>query len=320
VESAVLARNLPMSGVDPSMPIAIEGTPPPPSQIPIVSRFRAIGPGYFRGLQIPLLSGREFLDADTASAPKIAVVSQSLAKLYWPNQNAIGKCLKPQMPGAEWCTVVGVAADVRHWTADVTDVEPTAYYPYTQVPESFLPLLEGNMTIAVRSRNSSDLLPAMRSAVGDIDKTVPLYGVESMDQMVADAGSLRLFDMWLIGTFAGLALILAAIGIYGVMSYSVSHRTREIGIRMALGAERHTVLRLIMKQGALLAIAGVTLGIIGAFGLTQLMVSLLFGVSVRDWATFSLVPWIVLGMILAGCYVPARRAAKVDPVVALRYE
>jgi len=320
VESAVLARNLPMSGTDPSMPIAIEGTAPPPSQIPIVSRFRAIGPGYFRGLQIPLLSGRDFLDADTAAAPKVAVVSQSLAKLYWPNQNAIGKRLKPQMPGADWCTVVGVAADVRHWTADVTDVEPTAYYPYTQVPESFLPLLEGNMTIAVRSRNSSDLLASMRSAVGDIDKTVPLYDVKSMDEMVADAGSLRRFDMWLIGTFAGLALILAAIGIYGVMAYSVSHRTREIGIRMALGAERHTVLRLIMGQGARLALAGVALGIIGAFGLTQLMASLLFGVSARDWATFSLVPWIVLSMILAGCYVPARRAAKVDPMVALRYE
>lgn len=320
VQSAVLARNLPMSGNDPSMPIAIEGTAPPPSQIPIVTRFRAIGPGYFRGLQIPLLSGRDFLDADTAASPKVAVVSQSLAKLYWPGQNAIGKRLKPQMPGADWCTVVGVASDVRHWTADVTDVEPTAYYPYTQVPESFLSLLEGHMAVAVRSRNGSDLLSAMRSAVGDVDKTVPLYDVKTMDEMVADAGSLRRFDMWLIGTFAGLALILAAIGIYGVMAYSVSHRTREIGIRMALGAERASVLRLVMGQGARLAVAGVALGIIAAFGLTQLMASLLFGVSARDWATFSLVPWIVLSMILAGCYIPARRAAKVDPVVALRYE
>jgi putative ABC transport system permease protein len=188
------------------------------------------------------------------------------------------------------------------------------------VPESFLSLLEGNMAVAVRSSNSSDLLSAMRSAVGDIDKTVPLYDVKTMDEMVADAGSLRRFDMWLIGTFAALALILAAIGIYGVMAYSVSHRTREIGIRMALGAERHSVLRLIMGQGARLAVAGVALGIIAAFGLTQLMASLLFGVSARDWETFSLVPWIVLSMILAGCYIPARRAAKVDPVVALRYE
>jgi putative ABC transport system permease protein len=309
-----------MSGTDPSMPIAIEGTPPPPSQIPIVTRFRAIGPGYFGGMQIPMLSGRDFVDGDTAAAPKVAVVSQSLAKLYWPGQDALGKRLKPQMPGGDWCTVVGIAADVRHWTADVSDVEPTAYYPYMQIPESFLPLLEGNMSIALRSRNSSDLLSSIRAAVGEVDKTVPLYQVESMDQMVGDAGSLRLFDMWLIGAFAALALVLAAVGIYGVMAYSVSHRTREIGIRIALGAQRGSVLHLIMGQGARLALTGVVLGIIGALGLTQLMASLLFGVSARDWATFSVVPWIVLAMIMAGCYIPARRAAKLDPVVALRQE
>jgi putative ABC transport system permease protein len=271
-------------------------------------------------MQIPMLSGRDFSDGDTTAAPKVAVVSQSLAKLYWPGQDAIGKRLKPQMPGGDWCTVVGVAADVRHWTADVTDVEPTAYYPYTQIPESFLPLLEGNMSIAVRSHNSSDILSSIRAAAGEVDKTVPLYQVESMDEMVADAGSLRRFDMWLIGAFAGLALTLAAVGIYGVMAYSVSHRTREIGIRIALGAQRDSVLRLVMGQGARLALAGVALGIVGALVLTQLMASLLFGVSARDWATFSFVPWIVLAMILAGCYIPARRAAKLDPVAALRQE
>jgi len=320
VESAALARNLPMSGSDPSLAISIEGTPPPPSQIPIVTRFRAIGPGYFRALEIPLLSGREFDDHDSSASPKVAVVSQSLAKLYWPGQNAMGKRLKPEMPGGEWSTVVGVAADVRHWAADVTDVEPTAYYPYPQVPESFLPLLEGNMSIAVRCKNSLSLLASIQSAVGEIDKTVPVYQVEGMEQMVEDAGSLRRFDMWLIGSFAGLALVLAAVGIYGVMAYSVSHRTREIGIRMALGAPQATVLRLILGQGARLALAGVVVGLVGAFGLTRMMASLLYGVSPRDWATFSLVPWMVIAMILAGCYVPARRAARLDPVKALREE
>jgi putative ABC transport system permease protein len=320
VQSAVLARNLPMSGVDPSMPIAIEGTPPPPSQIPIVSRFRAIGPDYFRGLQISLLSGREFAVNDTAAAPKIAIVSESLAKLYWPNENALGKRLKPELTGGEWSTVVGVAADVRHWAADVTDVEPTAYYPYTQVPVAFLPLLEGAMTIAVRSANPGGLLNSIRATVGDVDKTVPVYDVKSMEEMVSDSGSLRRFDMWLIGAFAGLALILAAVGIYGVMAYSVSQRTREIGIRIALGAQRANVLRLIMGQGAKLAVAGVVAGVIGAFALTRLMESLLFGVSPKDLATFSVVPVIVLALILVGCYIPARRATKLDPVVALREE
>ncbi len=319
VQSAVLARNLPLSGTDPSMPIEIEGTPPPPSEIPIVTRLRAIGPGYFNGLQTPLLSGREFSENDTAASPRVAVVSQSLGKLYWPNENALGKRVKPAMPGAEWCVVVGVASDVHHWAADV-DIEPTAYYPYQQIPQAFLPLLEGNMSFAVRSQNSAGLLDSIRAAVGDVDKTVPLYGVQGMEEMVADSGSLRRFDMWLIGGFAGLALVLAAVGIYGVMAYSVSQRTREIGIRMALGAEQKGILLLIMTQGAKLAMAGVVVGLVGAFALANLMAGLVFGVSPRDLATFSVVPWFVLASILAGCYIPARRAAKVDPVVALRYE
>jgi putative ABC transport system permease protein len=156
--------------------------------------------------------------------------------------------------------------------------------------------------------------------VGDIDKTVPIYQVKSMEEMVADSGSLRRFDMWLIGAFAGLALVLAAVGIYGVMAYSVSQRTREIGIRIAMGAQQRNVLLLILGQGAKLALAGVVAGLIGAFALANVMASLLFGVSARDLATFSVVPWIVLMLILVGCYIPARRAAKVDPMVALRYE
>jgi putative ABC transport system permease protein len=320
VQSVVLARNLPMSGVDPSMAIAIEGTPPPATETALVTRFRAIGPGYFNGLQIRMQSGREFNDHDTAASPRVAIVSQSLANLYWPNQDALGKRLKPQMPGGEWCTVVGVAADVRHWAADVTDVEPTAYYPYTQIPESFMSLLEGNMTVAVRSPNSSGLLSSIRSAVGDVDKTVPVYQVKSLEEMVADSGSLRRFDMWLIGAFAALALALAAIGIYGVMAYSVTQRTREIGIRIALGAQKTAVLGLVLRQGVKLAVAGVVVGLVGAFALTRLMASLLFGVSPRDWMTFSIVPWIVLLLILAGCYIPARRAAQLDPVSALREE
>jgi len=319
VQSAVLARNLPMSGTDPSMPISIEGTPPPPSEIPIVARLRAVGPDYFSGLQTSLLKGREFTEHDTAASPRVVVVSESLAKLYWPNENALGKRLKPGMPGGDWCVVIGVAADVHHWAADV-DIEPTAYYPYTQVPPAFLSLLEGNMSIAVRSQNSAGLLGSIRAALADVDKSVPMYEVKSMEEMVAESGSLRRLNMWLIGAFAGLALTLAAIGIYGVIAYGVSQRTREIGIRIALGAQPRDVLRLILAQGAKLALAGVIAGLVGAFILSRLMSSLLFGVSPRDLATFSIVPWMVLILVLIGCYIPARRATTVDPVVALRYE
>jgi putative ABC transport system permease protein len=319
VQSAVLARNLPMSGTDPSMPISIEGTPPPPSEIPIVARLRAVGPDYFSGLQTSLLRGREFTEHDTAASPRVVVVSESLAKLYWPNENALGKRLKPGMPGGDWCVVVGVAADVHHWAADV-DIEPTAYYPYTQVPTAFLALLEGNMSIAVRSQNSASLLTSIRAALADVDKSIPMYGVKSMKEMVAESGSLRRLNMWLIGAFAVLALTLAAVGIYGVIAYAVSQRTREIGIRIALGAQRGDVLRMILAQGAKLALAGVIAGLVGALMLSSLMSSLLFGVSPRDLATFSIVPWMVLILVLIGCYIPARRATTVDPVVALRCE
>jgi putative ABC transport system permease protein len=319
VQSAVLARNLPMSGTDPSMPISIEGTPPPPSEIPIVARLRAVGPDYFSGLQTSLLRGREFTEHDTTASPRVVVVSESLAKLYWPNENALGKRLKPGMPGGDWCVVVGVAADVHHWAADV-DIEPTAYYPYTQVPTAFLALLEGNMSIAVRSQNSASLLTSIRAALADVDKSVPMYGVKSMEEMVAESGSLRRLNMWLIGAFAVLALTLAAVGIYGVIAYAVSQRTREIGIRIALGAQRGDVLRMILAQGAKLALTGVIAGLVGALMLSSLMSSLLFGVSPRDLATFSIVPWMVLILVLIGCYIPARRATTVDPVVALRCE
>jgi putative ABC transport system permease protein len=317
VQSAVLARNLPMSGSDPSMPIAIEGAAPPPSDTPILTRFRAIGPDYFRALQTRLQQGREFYDYDNAAAPRVAIVSESLARLYWPNENALGKRLKPQMPGGDWHTVVGIAGDVHHWSADVA-LEPTAYYPYTQVPVSFLPLLEGVMSIAVRAGNTAGLLPSIRAAVADVDRTVPVYDMKRMEEMVAESGSLRRFDMWLIGAFAVLALMLATFGIYGVMAYSVSQRSREIAIRIALGAQQPDVLRLIMGQGAKLAFAGVAFGLAGAFALTRLMESLLFGVTSKDPLTFAAVPPIVLVAILAGCYIPARRATRLHPLEALR--
>jgi predicted permease len=320
VQSVAVARNVPMSGTDPSMPITVEGTNPVPKQGETVSRYRAVGEDYFRALQISMLQGRAFGEADTMSAPAVAIVSESLAKRYWPGENAVGKRLKPNFKGSQWCTVVGVVGDVRHWGVDV-DIEPTAYYPYTQIPDTLLPLLEANMTIVVRSNVSEGaLLPSIRGAVTDIDKTVPVFEAKTMDSLVSDAGSLRRFDLSLLGAFSGLALALAAIGVYAVMAYSVSQRTQEIGIRIALGARSKDVLLLILNQGVRLALAGVAAGVIAALLLRRVVANLLYGLTSADPLIFSAVPLLIVSVIVLACYLPAYRATKVDPMVALRNE
>jgi putative ABC transport system permease protein len=298
----------------------VEGKNPDPVQGEVVTRYRAVGEDYFHTLQIPMLQGRAFNIRDTASAPAVAIVSESLARKYWPGENPVGKRLKPDFKGSPSCTVVGVAGDVRHWGADV-DTEPTAYYPYTQVPDTIRPLLEANMAIAVRSSlGGSVLLHSVRSAVAGVDPNVPVYEVKTMDSMVADAGSLRRFDLSLLVTFSGLALALAAIGVYAVMAYSVSQRTKEIGIRIALGARSQDVFRLSLQQGARLAIAGVVVGVTAAFFLRKIMASLLYGLSANDPIILSVVPLVIVLVVLLACYLPARRATKVDSMVTLRYE
>ena len=216
--------------------------------------------------------------------------------------------------------MVGVAADVRHWGTDV-DIEPTAYYPYSQVPESVRPLIEANMGIAVRSSLAqSELLHSINAAVAAVNQNVPIYDVQSMDSMLSDSGSLRNFDLSLLGAFSLMALSLAAVGVYAVMAFSVSQRTREIGIRMALGAHSKDVMRLILRQGAGLAIAGSILGVVGAFFLRKVMATFLFGLSANDPLVLSIVPCILVLVILLACWAPARRASRTDPIVALRCE
>jgi putative ABC transport system permease protein len=320
VQSAAIARNLPLAGTDPSMPILTEGKTLAPVQGEIVTRYRVVSDDYFRTLEIPLLQGRAFEDRDTASSPAVAIVSESLARKYWPGQSPVGKRLKPNFTGSSWCVVVGVVADVRHWGADVA-IEPTAYYPYTQVPDSMRSLIEADMGIALRSSLAqSDLLRSIKAATAAVNQNVPVYDVKTVDSMLADSGSLRNFDLSLLGAFSLLALSLAAVGVYAVMAYSVSQRTREIGIRIALGAHSHDVLRLILRQGARLAIAGSVIGVAGAFLLRKIMASLLYGLSANDPLILSIVPCIMVFVLLLACWLPARRAAKIDPIVALRYE
>ena len=318
VQAAVIARDLPMSGVDPSMPITLEGNTPKLGPGEVITRLRAVGPNYFHTLDIPMLRGREFSDDDTGTSEKVVIVSETLAKRYWPNENPIGKRLKPEIPNAPFYTVVGEAADVRHWGLDV-DLEPTAYYPYTQMAPSVLALFEKNMSVAVRGA-SAGLVPSVRAAVGEIDKTVPVFSVHTMDELLTDSGSERRFDMALLLSFAGLALTLASIGVYGVIAYSVAQRTREIAIRMAVGAQRGDVLRMIVAQGAKLACLGVAIGAVASLAAAKVMASLLYEVNPRDLLTFCTVPLVLVAVILIACYVPAQRAASIEPNAALRYE
>jgi putative ABC transport system permease protein len=320
VQTATIARDLPLGGTDPSMPIETEGKTSSPVQGEIVTRYRAVGEDYFRTLQIPLLQGRAFGEQDTASSSPVAVVSEDLVRKYWPGESAVGKRVKTRFAGSSWYVVVGVAADVRHWGADVV-VEPTAYYPYTQVPDSMRALLEANMGIAVRSRlPQNELLPSISRAVATVNSQVPVYAVKTMESMVADSDSLRNFDLVLLGGFSFLALALASVGVYGVMAYSVLQRTREIGIRIALGAHSRDVQRLILLQGVRLAIIGSGLGVVSAFFLRKVMASFLFGLSATDPLVLSIVPCIMVSVILLACWLPARRATRIDPMVALRYE
>ena len=320
VKTAAVARNLPLGGVDPSMPILTEGKMPAPVQGEIVTRFRAVGDDYFRTLQIPLLQGRDFDKRDTGSSPAVAIVSESLAKKYWPGESAVGKRIKPSFAGSQWCAVVGVAADVRHWGADV-DIEPTAYYAFSQIPAGMRTVIEKSMAIAVRSNlPQSELVHSLSAAVAAVNQNVPVYDVQTMESLLSDSGSLRNFDLSLLVAFSVLALSLAAVGVYAVMAFSVSQRTREIGVRMALGANRGDVMRLILTQGARLAIAGAVIGVGGAFFLRKVLASFLFGLSANDPWVLSIVPCVMVLVILLASWVPALRATKIDPMIALRCE
>jgi predicted permease len=320
VESAAVARDFPLGGTDPSMPIDTDDKTTAPVQGEIITKYRAVSEDYFRALEIPVLQGHAFNERDSAASLPVAVVSESLARSYWPGESAVGKRIKPRFAGSSWCVVVGVIADVRHWGADVAP-DPTAYYPYTQVPDAMRSLVEANMGIAVRSRlEQRALLHSIQTVVADIDSQAPVYDVKTMESMVADSDSLRNFDLLLLVGFSFLALTLAAVGVYSVMAYSVSQRTREIGVRVALGATAGDVLRLILQQGARLAIVGSVVGVVLAFFLRRIMASFLYGLSANDSLVLCLVPCMMILVILLACWLPARRATKIDPMAALRYE
>jgi len=274
-----------------------------------------VTPGFFATLGIPLLKGRDFTADDHAQAPGVVIISEALARRYWPGEDALGKRLREEGASNPWVSVVGVAADVKYrGLPNNPNADPDVYFPLLQRPNN-------NLSLAVRTAaEPTNLTATIRQELQKLDPNLPVYNVMTMAQQIARQTTHSRFSAWLLGIFGALALALAAVGVYGVMSYLVTQHTREIGIRMALGAQARDVLKLVVWQGLALTLIGIGVGLIGALALTRLMKTLLFGVSATDPLTFAVIALLLVGIALLACWIPARRATKVDPVIALQCE
>jgi putative ABC transport system permease protein len=274
--------------------------------------FAIISPDYFRTMGIPLRQGRDFGDRDRDGAPYVAIVNESFARRYFPNEVCVGRRVGSWVHKKDWLTIVGIVGDTRYWAEKEPD--PQIYVPYLQDGQPF-------MTLLVHTAGNPRLWEgAVRRQVASVDKDQPVHDLAALEELQADTLRPRRVNLLLLSAFAGLGLILASVGIYGVVSYSVSQRTHEIGVRTALGASRGQVLKLVVGQGLRSALIGTAAGLAASIGVTRFLQSLLFGVKPADPATFLVAALLWIAIALLACYVPARRATKVDPMVALRYE
>lgn len=317
VEAATPSLRLPINGWAGQFFTIAEDPNPPAGHVP-AANYVIIGPEYFRTMQIPLRRGRSFNDHDTQSDDRVVIVNEELARLYWPGQNPLGKQLRVGTPTNPWLSVVGVAENVLSQGPD-GGFNPEVYVPYQQYPW----LLGGPKHLVVRTTAAvkpESVTHAVVQQIHNLDKDVPITDIATMELIAQETLAQQRMVMTLLVSFAALALVLSSLGIYSVLSYSVAQRTREIGLRVALGAERAGVLRLVLGGGARLALFGIALGIAAALALTQLMTDLLYGVRATDPLTFGAVATLLAATSLVACYIPARRALNVDPIVALRYE
>ncbi len=324
VEAASLnAGAMPMSG-DSEVPFWVEGRPKPATDAEMkTALFYVIEPAYLKAMAIPLERGRFLTPADNEHSQFTVAIDQQFASTYFPGQNPIGQHLNIALLN-KTAEIVGVVGHVKQWglTEDAkSPVLAQFYMPISQVPDQFMPLMARGGVFAVRTHGSPETeMDAIRQALAKINGEIVIYETRTMDKIIADSLAARRFSMILLGIFAALALVLSCVGIYGVISYLAGQRTHEIGIRMALGAQRNDVLRLVLGHGAKMVLIGVGVGIAVSLALTQLMAKLLYGVSAYDPFTFLGVACLLVLVALAASYIPARRAMRVDPIVALRYE
>jgi putative ABC transport system permease protein len=316
VRSAAVTSNLPLYRQGNSISIGIEGQPaPPPGQERIIVT-RIISPRYFDTMSIPVLQGRGLTEQDTETTPNVVVISETMARRYWPGEDAIGKRIavgRIRKP-ADWIQVVGVAKDVRQFELNA-EPKPQMYLTYRQAG-----FFDSRDLVVKTDVDPASMAATVRKAVWEIDKDQPVSNIQTMDQILADSIARQRFSMLVLAIFAAVALVLAGVGIYGVMSYSVAQRTHEIGIRMALGAQTGAVLKLAVGYGMKLVIAGIAIGLVAAIALTRVMSTLLFGVTATDPTTFTLISLLLIAVAVVASYVPARRATRVNPIIALRYE
>jgi len=316
LRDTALAAPLPMDRQgEANFEFNIVGNPPLPPGKSTTADYATVSPDYFRVMRIPLLQGRFFSEQDSPSNPNAAIISETLARRYFPNQDPIGRQMRFGFPPDSNVSrdIVGVVGDVRD-VALSRKPGPIMYVPFAQAP------LYGGEVVVRSSLSASSVAAGIRQAVHSIDKDLPVTDVESFPDALGASVTQERFRTLLLSSFSGMALILAAVGIFGVISYSASQRTHEIGIRMALGAQQRDVLRLMLGQGAKLALLGLGAGALAALVLTRLMASLLYGVSASDPLTFGAVAIVLFGVAVTACYIPARRAMRVDPMVALRHE
>jgi putative ABC transport system permease protein len=306
------SQTLPIQG-DYLLGFNIQGRPPAGPGEDKSTNYYAVTPDYFKSMGIQLIRGRVFTDQDRKDSPRVAIINEEMAKRYFPDEDPIGKGINVTNGPETFREIVGIVGDVKQYgLAQATTLQ--TYEPFLQNPFS-------GMTLVVRSENNpAALTSAIRAQVLSIDKDQPIARTRALEQIVSDSVAKQRFAMLLLGTFGAVALVLAAVGLYGVMSYAVTQRTHELGIRMALGASTGNVLKLVIGQGMTLALVGVGIGVGGALALTRLMANLLFATGATDPVTFVGISVLLAGVALAACFVPARRATRVDPMVALRYE